>query len=226
MKYLLAIFIIFSMSFSYAQNVNWSSFQDGSKSLIYLNTGYDFGLTTQVGYGHQIDLLRPTLLTLDYSSPMGENLVDDFKVRFGGQVSIYEMGNFTFSAKVYGVFRRHQTKLVRMVGFGSELSALVGYYKPTWHLAGELGFDKSIVTHLKHSDVMRENFSKISDGWFIPSGGHFFYGIQGSKTIGNRFELSLRAGATNAQFKDEDALLPYYTQLGLVYRFSFKRNVE
>ena len=62
--------------------------------------------------------------------------------------------------------------------------------------------------------------SEISNGWFIPSGGHFFYGIQGSKTIGSRFEISLRAGATNAQFKDKNPLLPYYVQLGLISTFS------
>jgi len=208
-----------SVSFSYAQNINWSSINENQKTLTYLNVGYDFGMTTQIGYGHKIDVFRPILLTADYSFPMGKNLVDDFKVRLGGQASIYEINNFIFSAKVYGIFRRHQTELVRMVNFGSEMSAMIGYYKPTWHLAGDFGFDKSIITQLKHSDEMRNNFPSITNGWFIPSGGHFYYGIQGSKTIGDHFELSLRAGATNAQFKDENALLPYYAQFGLIYKF-------
>ena len=56
----------------------------------------------------------------------------------------------------------------------------------------------------------------------MPSGGHFIYGIQGSKTIGNSFELFMRVGATNAQFADVNALLPYYMQLGLINKFSSK----
>jgi len=208
-----------SLSYSNAQNINFSTNHQDQKSIAYLNFGYDFGMSTQVGYGKKIDLVKPILWTMDYSFPAGKNLVDDFKVRLGGQYSFYQSNNFIFSAKVYGVFRRHQTKLVRMTSFGSEMSLVVGYYKSSWHLASEFGFDKSIATHLKHSEIMRENSPFIKDGWFIPSGGHFYYGIQSSKTIGKKFEISLRVGVTNAQFKDENALLPAYAQLGLIHKF-------
>ncbi len=222
MKYLITIFTLLIAGNAAAQNINWSTINDQQKTITYLNFGYDFGATTQIGYGKQVDGFRPMVWTVDYSFPKGKNLVDDFKVRLGGQLSIFEKNNFTLSAKVYGIFRHHQTKLVRMVNFGSEMSAIMGYYKPTWHLAGEFGFDKSIITELKHTEEMLRNFPSIRDGWVIPSGGHFYYGIQGSKTIGNHFELSLRAGATNAQNNDENALLPIYAQLGLVYKFPKK----
>jgi hypothetical protein len=68
-------------------------------------------------------------------------------------------------------------------------------------------------------DVMRSYFPRIRDGWYIPSGGHFYYGIQAGKTIGDRLDLTLRAGATNAQHNDEQAVVPYYLQLGLGIRF-------
>lgn len=210
--------------FSYAQNINWSSKNDHQQPLTYLNFGYDFGVTTQIGYGKKVDAFRPIVWTIDYSFPKGKDIVDDFKVRLGGQISIYEENNFVLSAKIYGNLRRHQTKLVRMISFGSEMAGVLGYYKPTWHLAGEFGFDKSIITELKHSEIMQDNYPEIVNGWFIPSGGHFYYGIQGSKTIGNRFEVSLRLGATNAESDDENALLPVYTQLGLIYKFSKKGN--
>ena len=207
-----------------AQNINWQSIDKEQKDIAYLNLGYEFGMTTQIGYGRKIETFRPILLTADYSMPMGNDLVDDFKVRIGSQISIFEKNNFIASAKIYGIFRRHQTTLVRMASFGSEMAGIIGYYKPRWHIAGELGFDKSIVTHLKHSDIMRDNFPDITDGWFIPSGGHFYYGFQGSKTIGNNFDLSLRIGMTNAQFDDKNALLPYYAQFGLIYNISSKNE--
>jgi hypothetical protein len=96
---------------------------------------------------------------------------------------------------------------------------LAGYYKPTWHAAGEFGFDKSITSHLKHSDIMRTNYPEIRDGWYIPSGGHYYYGIQAGKSLGEYLDLSLRLGATNAQDDDENAVLPYYLQLGLGIKF-------
>lgn len=218
MKYITLLFIL-SISLSYAQNYNWSSNNENQKNIAYLNFGYNFGVTTQLGYGYKLNTVKPILLIVDYSTPMGNDLVDDFKVRIGGQVSIFEKKKFIASAKIYGIFRRHQTSLIKMESFGSEIAGIFGYYKPKWHIAGEFGFDKSIITHLEHSDGMLENFPSISNGWFIPSGGHFYYGFQGGKTVGDNFELSLRVGATKAQFKDENPVLPIYTQLGLCYKF-------
>lgn len=211
-----------------SQNLNWSIIQEDHQNLIYVNFGYDFGMTAQVGYGRIIHAFRPIVLTADYSFPMGENLFDDFKTKLGGQISVLEKNNFILSAKVYGIFRRHQTSLVRMASFGSELAALAGYYKSTWHVAGEFGFDKSTITNLKHSEITRENYPSVTDGWYIPSGGHFFYGIQGSMALGKSkdLEISVRVGATNAQSKDENAILPYYTQLGLTWKLPAQADKE
>ena len=202
-----------------AQNINWRSLNDEQPNLAYLNFGYDFGLTAHLGYARSIQTFRPILLSADYSFPMGKQLLDDFKIRYGGQIEIVELNNFSASARIFGNFKRRETELVRIIGFGAELSALVGYYKPKWHIAAEFGFDKSITTHLKHSDIMRDNYGKINDGWYLPSGGHYFYGIQASKTLSRSLEISMKMGLTNAQGNDEDALLPYYFQLGLLKRF-------
>lgn len=203
-----------------AQNINWQSVNEEQKTFAYINFGYDFGVTVRLGLAHKLKTSRPILLSIDYASPMGNDVVDDFKIRMGGQISIFEKSNFVASAKMYGVFRRHNTNLVQMSSFGSDFGTVMGYYKERWHMAAEFGFDKSIVTHLKHPQLIKEDYPAIVDGWFIPSGGHFYYGIQGSKTIGKNVQLSLRVGATNAQFDDKDALLPVYMQLGLVWNIS------
>jgi hypothetical protein len=204
---------------SNAQNVNWRSLNEEKQNLVYLNFGYDFGVTTQFGYGHTIKTFKPVLLNVDYSFPMGNNLVDDFKVRYGGQIELVEINEFSVTAKIYGNFRRYRTEMVRIASFGSEFSVLAGYYKSTWHIAGEFGYDKSITSNLKHSDIMKDNYPNIQDGWDIPSGGNYFYGIQASKSIGKSYDISLRLGAINAQGKDENALLPNYAQIGLIKRF-------
>ena len=226
MKYLITILTTICLSCSYGQNINWSAINKSQKNLAYLNLGYDFGVTSQIGYGHKIKFFKPLLLTADYSFPMGKDLVDDFKIRLGAQVSIYKINNFVVSAKVYCVFRRHETEFVRMASFGSETALIIGYYKQKWHIAGEFGLDKSAITHLKHSDAMRENFPSISNGWFSHTGGHFFYGIQSSKTIEKKFEISIRIGGISPQIKDAPPLLPFYAQLGLLYKFSKNRGVQ
>lgn len=164
-------------------------------------------------------MIKPVILGLDYSFPMGSDLVDDFKVRFGGQIEIVEIDGFSATIKISSNFRRYQTELVRIASFGSDLGVLAGYYKPTWSIGGEFGFDKSITSHLRHSDIMRAIFPAIRDGWYVPLGGHYYYGLQASKTIGESFDLSLRLGATEAQGSDENAVLPLYLQLGLGMRF-------
>ena len=65
----------------------------------------------------------------------------------------------------------------------------------------------------------KENYPNIKDGWYLPSGGNFFYGIQASKTIKKTFDISARLGGTNAQSDNENAILPYYAQLGIMVRF-------
>jgi hypothetical protein len=150
---------------------------------------------------------------------MGSDLLDDFKVRVGGQLEAFQLDGFSATVRVLSNLRRYENQLVRIVGFGADIALVTGYYASAWHAAAELGFDKSIVTHLKHSGVMRSNFPGIRDGWFMPSGGHYYYGIQAGKTLGESYALTLRVGRTSAQFDDEDALVPYYVQLGLGLRF-------
>jgi len=220
MKNLITIFILTITSSAFAQQLNWSSTNEDTKSLTYLNFGYDFGVTTQVGYAHKLDVFRPMILTADYSFPMGKTIIDDFKFRIGGQLSIVERNNFVASAKLYGILRRHQTNLVRIANVGAEAAVMLGYYKDKWHIAAEFGLDKAISSHLKHTELFQENYADVSDGWFVPTAGNFYYGIQASRTLGNKMELSIRIGATDAESTTADALLPYYAQLGLNYKFS------
>ena len=221
MKKLIAVITIVMAvaELGYSQNINWRSLREDQRNVIQFNFGYDFGVTAQLGYSRSFTMFKPVVVALDYSFPMGDDLIDDFKVRLGGQIEIVEIDGFSATIKISSNFRRYQTELVRIAGFGSDFAALAGYYRPTWYAAGEFGFDKSIISHLKHSDIMRADFPAIKDGWYIPSGGNYYYGIQAGKTIGESFDLSLRLGATRAQFNDENAVIPLYLQLGLGMRF-------
>ena len=203
----------------YSQNINWRSLGEDQRNLIQFNAGYDYGATAQVGFNHVFTLVRPVSVGIDYSMPMGSTLTDDFKVRLGGQVEVVDIDGWSATVKILSNFRRYQTPLVRIVSFGADFAFLAGYYSTTWFAAGEIGFDKAVTSELKHSDIMKTNFPGIRDGWYVPTGGNWYYGIQGGKTIGETFEVSLRLGATNAQLDDENAVVPLYLQLGLGVRF-------
>ncbi|MBI2429108.1 MAG: hypothetical protein HYV29_10000 [Ignavibacteriales bacterium] len=213
------ILILATAECSRAQNINWRSLNNSQHNIMQFSFGYDFGATSQVSYNRYIDGFRPIVVGLDYSLPMGDILLDDFNVRYGAQIEIADWEGFSVTAKIYSNFRRHKTALVRSITFGSDFTAVAGYFRQTWYAALEYGFDKSIISHFEHSDIMKENIPTIKDGWYIPTGGHHYYGIQGSKTLGDLFDLSLRLGATKAQFNDEDAVVPFYLQLGIGIRF-------
>ena len=210
-KFAAVMILVMAMAgVSYSQNINWRSLGEDQRNVVQLGFGYDYAATAQFAYGRTFSWVRPVMVRLDYSFPMGEDLFDDFKVRLGGQMEIVEAGGFSATVRILANLRRYQTTLVRIVSFGSDFALLAGYYRPTWHAAGEFGFDKSITSYLKHSDVMRAHFPGIRDGWYLPTGGNYYYGIQAGKTIGESLDLSLRMGATNAQDNDANGFLPYY----------------
>jgi len=139
------------------QNLNWSSIDQDQSELIYLSFGYNFGVTTQIGYAHKFNLKKPIVLSAAIAVPMGKKPTDDYNLKIGGQMSIVKLNHLRLNAKAYGIYRSHKTKLVQMRTFGTELATVLGFYKPKWHLAGEIGYDASISTHLKHSEIFSEN---------------------------------------------------------------------
>jgi len=158
-------------------------------------------------------------LNADLSAPMGKDLMDDFKFRLGGQMLLLQKNHFLVSGKLNMILRRNETNLVRMFNVGLEPGIAAGIYKAKWHLALELNYDHSAGTHLKHTDQMRENFSEISDGWFGNTGGNFSYGVQASRSLGKSMDLNVRVGSVKSRFDDVDPLLPYFGQLGVVWKF-------
>ena len=213
------LFIVLSITTVSAQHVNWKWIALDHPHHAHLNVGYDFSISTQIGYSYLANFAKPTLFTLDYSLPMGENLLDDFKIRLGGQIAILERQSFIMSVKLFGNLKRYETSMLRMTDFGGEASILLGYYRSGWHIATECGFLQPIASHIRHFEVVKENYPSIQDGWYTSSGGYLFYGIQGSKSFLKHFDASFRFGFTNAWAANKDALLPYYTQIGIIKRF-------
>ena len=219
-KILAAIAVLMTMAEGgFAQTVNWRSLDDGQRNIVQFTFGYDFGVTAEVAYGRAFELIRPVLVELNYSVPMGKDLVDDLKVRLGAQIEVVEVGGFSATVKILSNFRRFHNDYVTISSFGSDFGIVAGYYSSTWHAAGEAGFDKSITSNLKHTALMREIYPAVQDGWYIPSGGNFYYGIQAGKTIGGTVDVSLRLGATSAEAHDRNPVIPFYAQLSLGLRF-------
>jgi hypothetical protein len=198
---------------SHAQTFNWGSLQKEQRHIASVSAGLDYGLTAGTGYHYQLKTGLPFVLGAAYSMPSGKNLMDDFKTKIGGQVRWLRVGDFHFSTSVYGVFRRYANNYARLTNFGADMAGVFGYYKPGWFLAAEAGFDKSVVTHFKHTVLMKENFA-AKDGWYVPAtGGNFYYGVQTGFSR-RRYDLTLKAGKVITQDFKTTPLLPFYAALG------------
>ena len=79
----------------HSQNINWRSLDENQRNTVQLNLGYDYGVTSQLGYSRSFTIVRPLVVGVDFSVPMGSTLLDDFKVRIGGQVELVETGGFS-----------------------------------------------------------------------------------------------------------------------------------
>ncbi|MCU0467238.1 MAG: hypothetical protein MUF58_01440 [Arcicella sp.] len=202
-----------------AQNINWRAFSQDQKHLIGVNTGLDYGLSYGVNYGRKLNTKLSMVLNGEFSLPSGNKVLEDFKVKMGVQLELIHSGNFSATVKVNGIFRRFENDYARLLNFGSEFATVAGYYKPRWYIAGEISFDKAIVTHIKHLSAALDNNPDLTTGWYIPTGGNFAYGIQSGMALGQKNDLNLKIGKLlNQNFKTEPTL-PFYFQIGYNRRF-------
>jgi len=201
-----------------AQQINWRSLNDKQTHIANINAGWDYGTVMGIGYGQKLKTKLPVVLNVEYSSAFGETIFDDFKTKLGGQAELLNINNFSVAIKAYGIFRRYENDLVRLSSFGSEFSTNIGYYKPKWYAAGEFGFDKAIATHIKNSDEMKNNYPGSQDGWYVPTGGNFFYGVTGGYSIKSN-DVYLKVGKTVTQDFKTTPAMPLYAQVGFNVRF-------
>ncbi len=214
----LALFIFISIN-CYGQTINWSRLQKEDRHILNVNMGLEYSLVSGFGYGYQLKTKNPIVLITDFSMPFGEDFLDDHKAKLGATFKFAQVGKFHFTGKVQGIIRRYESDYVRMVNFGSDLSATVGYYKQKWFIAGETGFDKAIVTNFKHTQLYKDVYPAAQDGWYEPAtGGNFYYGLQSGLSF-KRSDVSLKLGKVITQDFKNTPGIPFYFQLGYSFRY-------
>ena len=203
-----------------AQTINWGGLHFDEKHIVAAGLGYEYGLVYELAYGHVFQTrFFPLVTGISFSTPPGDDRFDDFKVKVGGQVRWFSFSNFQFSTEAVGIFRRYENDFAMLINFGSELSGVLGYYRPGWFLAAEVGFDKAIVTHFKHTDYYTEINPTVVNGWTnSATGGNLHYGLQAGVSF-RKSDLNMRIGKIVAQNFKTAPYIPYYFHLGYSRRF-------
>jgi hypothetical protein len=218
--FILILILILSVGSVNSQTINWESLGEKNSNIINATLGMDYGIVYGLGYGYHINTsLFPIVPNIEYSFPSGNKIFDDFKTKLGVHISWIEFHHFHFSTKIHGVFRRYENDFVRLLNFGSDLAGIVGYYRSKWFVAGEVGFDKAIVTNFKHSQLYKDQYPDVVDGWYEPAtGGNFYYGLQAGFSFG-KHDIYLRGGKILTQDFKTEPLVPFYGQLGFNIKF-------
>lgn len=183
-----------------------------------MNIGWDYAATLGIGYAYRMETKIPVLLNAQFSIPAGEEIADDLKAKLGAQVRVFRRGNFQASVAAYGIYRKLHSDLVTLQNFGSEFTGVAGYYRPKWFVAAEFGFDKAITTYAKHTDLMRQNYPAVRDGWFVPTGGNFILALQTGYSF-KILDVNVKVGRVMDQYLKKSATVPLTFQLGVNVRF-------
>jgi hypothetical protein len=68
----------------------------------------------------------------------------------------------------------------------------MGYYRPRWFASGIVGYDRTFVVHLDHTDWYRRNiYGDAVDGWYQGGSGILHGGLAAGVAIG-RVEVAMR----------------------------------
>lgn len=219
-EYILITVIALFISSVNAQTINWASLKEENKHILNASFGMEYGVIYGFGYGYQFKTwLFPIVANIEYSFPSGNKIFDDFKTKIGGQIRLLEFHGFQFSTKIQGVFRRYENDFGRLLNFGSDMSGILGYYRPRLYVAAEIGFDKAIVTQFRNSEVYKDQYPDVVNGWYEPAtGGNFYYGLQAGFSFLKQ-DIWLRAGKILTQDFKTTPMIPFYGQLGYNIKF-------
>jgi hypothetical protein len=175
----------------------------------------DPAVITSVGYSYTTPIFsRPLQTSIEGGVVAAANGVDDFRARLQTGLAVAEWKSVRATVNAAFVTRGTKNTIYRAVNMGLDMGGTAGVYRRNWFAAGEVGYDKAIVTRITHTDWYRTNFyPDAKSGWYIDTGGTWRFGGVTGVSIG-RTELSVRAGIPMTQ-RGKSIAVPYYASVGV-----------
>lgn len=192
---------------------------DETTNVVQVSTGAEFGFVAGAGYARVIPLLgRQLVLSGDVVLPWAGLDLSDYRVRVGALMPIVTGAHWKLAGSVAPTARGTKNEISRMTSVGADLGAVGGYYAHRWFVAGELGFDWAMTTHITNTDAYRSNvFAGARDGWYANPGGNARAGLQGGLSFGS-YDVILRVGEVRGT-DCQPPLLPFYGTLAVDTRW-------
>ena len=188
---------------------------DLERNRVYTTFGLDPALVTSLGYARVIPLRGHAFQLAGDAGVVAAGMdTRDFRARLATQTSLVRWRSLHITGSATFLTRGTENSIYQGLNFGADFTGTLGVYRHRWFAAGEFGFDKAIVTHLKHSDWYRTHFyADAKDGWYLDAGGTFHYGMACGLALG-RAEVVGRFGWLRTEDFNE-LTPPMYASLGV-----------
>jgi len=163
---------------SRAQDINYARVIPGSDR-IQLTMGLDPAVLSSVGFVQAFAVgSRTAMWELDLGMVLAETDAKDLRARVGLQTTLWQAGVWRIAAAGRLIARSTSNSIYDGAGFGVDLGTCAGYYRHGWFVAGLIGYDRTLVMHLEHSDWYRDNiYADAVDGWYRGESGILHGGI-------------------------------------------------
>jgi hypothetical protein len=222
MKRLMSITVGIALSTIPVQDVaaQWNVARYGTDhNRVYATFGLDPAFVTSLGYAHVIPVSGHGFeLAGDVGVATAQFDARDFRARLGVQTSLLHWRSLHLTMQATAVGRGTENVIYRGFNFGADITGAAGVYRTGWFVAGEFGKDKSVITHVTHTDWYRNQYyADAKDGWYLDAGGTFHYGVAGGFALG-RTEVIARAGFRRTEDWKE-VTPPMYASIGLGFAF-------
>lgn len=218
MKPLFFFFILITFSLPLkSQEIGW--YNDGQQSghMVSMHVGADFVTGFGLSYGYKFKGKIPFVIGTELTTPFGGQIMDDFKASLTAQTIFRPVKNMGITVKPSMTCRRYGSEAAVLVNISAGLSTTVGYYRNSWSVAAEAGYDHSRATLIKPR-TLKEYYPESKEEWYGSTGGNFNFGLVTSywmKSTG----VSVKAGKTFGQNFEDNPTIPYYADFSLMQRF-------
>lgn len=209
------IVVIFITSNISAQIYNWAGNTSNRKNILSVTTGLESGMIYGIGYGRIIETEKLQIISnMELTVLAGKDFLDDYKFKTGLAIKLFDFKSFVINTKTEILIRRYENDLAQLMNMSFDVALNAGYYRNRWYLLLESGIDMASATHFKHKEKYKEQFAKVSDGWYDSiTGNRIYYGIAGGYSTGGT-DVFIRAGKTGYIGAKTNVTLPFYGVIG------------
>jgi hypothetical protein len=225
-----------SLAVGRAANAQLAPFPADSRPSLMGGVGFEPEPIAGVTYSHPV-LRRPGA-----SLAIGAGLKSAFLVpsradlRFDvSAAGAYRLGpDWRAACTASGFAARARNDAGLLYGIGLELRCQPGYSRASWLWALDLGWQSTMLTHVRHSDLARRTFDDRyppgvtgvqgpRDGWYRFTATRFRIGLSSAHAFGERWSGALALGTLfalqeqGAYFAFDLAQIPFYLEVSSRY---------